>query len=90
MLTLTVYARPDTPIERAVQLAVSADGASWEAVAYRLRQVSAKGKWQQAEIEVGFNADTLWNRLRLTLAGTLSSESLQLGRLLLVGYQPSP
>ncbi|MGI6611026.1 MAG: pectate lyase [Limnochordia bacterium] len=85
--TITLYAHPNTPIEKGLFLEVSACGDQWQRVPYSQLRTKDSAEWDRLEIELFLDRDdSTWNQFRLTLSDAIAKEAVQIGKVVFTGY----
>jgi len=86
-VTITLYTQPDVAIEEGLVLEVSADGNEWQSLPYVTLSVEAGSKWNSLVVQLPIKNDAdVWNYLRLTLTEGLAKDQIQIGRVVITGY----
>jgi PelA/Pel-15E family pectate lyase len=88
-VTIILYVRPGTRIEDGLKLATAQSLGAWTAVSYAAELVGEGDGWHRMRITLDFSqatADQHW--FSLTLTDTLPHDAVQIGDVVLAGFNP--
>jgi hypothetical protein len=85
--TATLFCRPQVELSRTLELAVSSSGDDWQPLEYEVEISEGEYGWQQARVSFALRDKWDWHWFRLTLTDTYPKEQVQIGQLVVSGYQ---
>lgn len=86
-VTMELYTQPKVAVEEGLVLEVSDQGNQWQRLPFLTLSEDTGSNWNRLVIQLSAEEDeSVWNYFRLTLTESLTKDRIQIGRVVISGY----